>query len=51
MPAAIAAELILTDQIPLTGCQIPTHPAIYKPILAELEKEGLRMTEMVESID
>jgi saccharopine dehydrogenase-like NADP-dependent oxidoreductase len=51
MPAAIAAELILTDQIPLTGCQIPTHPAIYKPILAELEKEGLRMTETVEPKD
>jgi len=51
MPAAIAAELILTDQIPLTGCQIPTHPAIYKPILAELEKEGLQMTETVEPKD
>ena len=49
MPAAIAAELILTDRIPLTGCQIPTHPAIYKPILAELEKAGLRMTETIES--
>ena len=51
MPAAIAAELILNDQIPLTGCQIPTHPAIYRPILAELEKEGLRMAETVEPAD
>jgi saccharopine dehydrogenase-like NADP-dependent oxidoreductase len=51
MPAAIAAELILTDRIPLTGCQIPTHPAVYKPILTELEKHGLRMVEQVEATD
>ena len=44
-------RLILTDRIPLTGCHAPTHPAIYKPILAELEKKGLRMTETVESKD
>jgi saccharopine dehydrogenase-like NADP-dependent oxidoreductase len=49
MPAAIAAELILTDRIPLTGCQIPTHPAVYKPILAELEKHDIRMDETVET--
>jgi saccharopine dehydrogenase (NADP+, L-glutamate forming) len=50
MPAAIAAEMILTDRIPLTGCQIPTHPAIYRPILAELEANGLTMTEKVAAL-
>jgi saccharopine dehydrogenase (NADP+, L-glutamate forming) len=51
MPAAIATELILTDRIPLTGCQIPTHPAVYRPILAELERRDLRMVETVEPAD
>jgi hypothetical protein len=49
MPAAIAAELILTERIPLTGCRIPTHPAIYKPILDGLEKGELRLTEALEA--
>jgi saccharopine dehydrogenase (NADP+, L-glutamate forming) len=49
MPAAIATELILADRIPLTGCQIPTHPAVHRPILAELERRDLRMVETVES--
>jgi saccharopine dehydrogenase-like NADP-dependent oxidoreductase len=47
MPAAVASELILTDRIPLTGCQVPTHPALYRPILGELEARDLRMTEEV----
>jgi saccharopine dehydrogenase-like NADP-dependent oxidoreductase len=45
MPAAVGAKLILTDRLPLTGCHIPTHPALYQPILVELEAAGLRMTE------
>jgi saccharopine dehydrogenase-like NADP-dependent oxidoreductase len=42
LPLAITTRLILEGEIPLTGCHIPTHPAIYKPVLVELEKAGLR---------
>lgn len=45
LPAAIAAKLILTEQLPLTGCQLPTHPVIYEPVLEELEKLGIRFKE------
>ena len=51
MPAAIASKLILADELPLTGCHIPMHPAIYKPILAELEEAGIRMTEVVTELE
>jgi len=51
MPAAISVKLILTGQMPLTGCQIPMHPSIYKPILAELETAGIVMTEEVGVLD
>ncbi len=46
-PAAIAVKLLLAGEFPLTGCHIPTHPAIYKPILRELERDGLIFTEKV----
>ncbi len=51
LPAAIATKLILLGKIPLTGCHIPTHPAIYKPVLEELRKEGIRFRERVEPVD
>jgi len=50
LPAAIAAKLRLTGELPLTGCHIPTHPAIYVPILRELEHAGLVFTEEVEAL-
>lgn len=50
LPAGIAVRLLLTGQLPLTGCHIPTHPAIYEPILRELEEEGLKFEESVEMI-
>ncbi len=48
LPAAIAVELLLAGELPLTGCHIPTHPAIYEPILKRLEAEGLAFEETVE---
>jgi len=45
LPSAIAVKLILTDQLPLSGSYIPTHPALYTPILAELEAAGIRFEE------
>jgi saccharopine dehydrogenase-like NADP-dependent oxidoreductase len=50
LPAAIGVKLILTDALPLTGCHIPTHPAIYKPALVELGAAGLLMQEKVEDL-
>ena len=41
LPAAIAVKLILEGALTLTGVQIPTQPAIYEPVLAELESLGL----------
>ncbi len=50
-PAGIAAKLILTGELPLTGTHIPTHPAIYTKVLAELEELNLKFVEKVEVIE
>jgi len=44
LPLAIAAELVLDGTIDLVGTQVPMHPTIYKPVLKELEKEGIKFT-------
>lgn len=41
LPLGIAAKLILNGTIGLTGLHIPTHKAIYEPVLQELEKKGI----------
>lgn len=50
LPAALAAELLLTDRLPITGCQIPTHPAIFPPVLTALENMGYTFKEKRENI-
>ncbi len=50
LPIAIAAELKLRGELTLTGSLIPTHPAIYEPILAEIHAAGLRFTERREPL-
>ncbi len=45
LPTAIAVELVLSGEIQLTGCQIPTHPSIYEPVLRKIEAAGLVFTE------
>ncbi len=47
LPTAIAARLLLEDKLSLIGCQIPTHPSIYQPVLSELAAAGLAFTEQV----
>lgn len=47
IPVGIAAKLILNDQINLRGVQIPTHKAIYDPVLKELEEFGVVFKEVV----
>ncbi len=51
MPAGIATKLILNGELPLTGCQIPTHPAIFTPVLKELEKGGFKFNEKITDIE
>jgi len=45
LPAGIAVKLILNGDIPITGCHLPTHPAVYQPILAELAQQGFTFSE------
>ena len=51
LPVAVAVELKLRGGLSLTGSLIPTHPAIFEPILAELESAGLRFVEVREPLD
>jgi saccharopine dehydrogenase-like NADP-dependent oxidoreductase len=51
LPAAIAAKLLLNNQLPLTGCHIPTHPTIYTIVLKELVNAGLKFTEKIVPIN
>ncbi len=44
-PAALAARMILRGELDLTGCLIPTEPAIYVPVLAALAKDGIEFRE------
>lgn len=41
LPAAIGTKLILEGKIGLRGVYIPVEPEIYKPILKELESQGI----------
>jgi len=50
LPAGIAAKLILTDSLPLTGCHIPTLPAIYMPVLEELKTHGIKFDEEINEL-
>lgn len=45
LPVAIAVKLILDGTIATHGVQRPTIPAIYKPVLNELEGFGITFTE------
>lgn len=45
LPMAIAAKLILQNKVSLTGVHIPITPALYHPILSELEQYGVVFTE------
>jgi len=45
LPAAIGAKLVLQGEIGLTGVQVPVVPEIYRPVLAELEEQGIAFEE------
>ena len=45
LPVVIAIKLLLGGELSLTGCLIPTHPAIYGPILERIDRAGLSFKE------
>lgn len=47
LPLGIAAKLILNGILLLKGLHIPTAKEIYEPVLMELEKAGIKFTEVV----
>ena len=47
LPLGIMARLLLSGKISLTGLHIPVLPEVYEPVLAQLEKEGIRFQEYV----
>ncbi len=50
LPCAVATNLILEGKLPLTGLHIPVTPAIYEPVLAELERLGISCEEREETL-
>ncbi len=50
LPAALACELIIDEQVSLTGVQIPTAPDLAEPILRGLERRGIRFEETDEAL-
>ncbi len=50
LPPAIAARCILEGRIATPGLHLPTTEEIYTPILEELEREGVRLTEREQEI-
>lgn len=45
IPAAIAVRLVLEGKIREPGVHIPVQPSVYKPILDELERYGIKFKE------
>jgi saccharopine dehydrogenase-like NADP-dependent oxidoreductase len=45
LPLGIAAKLLLEGKISVTGLHIPVIPAIYEPVLMELQQYGIRFHE------
>ena len=50
LPAAIATKMILQGKIDLTGVHIPVLPAIYEPVLDELETMGIALVERKQTL-
>lgn len=50
LPTALAVRLLLDGSLTLTGSLIPTHPAVYAPVLRALEDEGLVFAETREPL-
>ena len=46
LPAAICAKMILNGTIQIKGVEMPTKPAIYNPILNELQELGIQFKDV-----
>ena len=51
LPLAIAAKMILNDQIVIKGVTLPINKEIYEPILAELSEHGIVFNEQEQEIE
>lgn len=51
IPLAIAADLVLRKEIKGTGVKIPNEKAVYLPMIAELEKNGIHMCQEIIDLD
>lgn len=51
MPVAFATEMLLKDEIKVTGVHIPVIPQLYVPILEKLSKIGINFIEENQVID
>ena len=49
-PTGIGAQLILDGKISIKGVCIPKYPEIYLPVLEELDKLDIRLTETEEEL-
>jgi saccharopine dehydrogenase-like NADP-dependent oxidoreductase len=49
LPAAVVTTLVLRGALPLVGSWIPTHPALFEPVLSELHALGLRFAEKTDT--
>ena len=50
LPTAVAVEMLLTGELELRGCLLPTHPVICDTVLAHLRAEGLQFKERIEPL-
>lgn len=51
MPVALAAEMLLKNEIKLTGVHIPVFPELYNPVLSKLENYGVKFFEETRVIE
>jgi len=47
LPAAVAVEMLLTGELELRGCLLPSHPEICDSVLAHLRAEGFEFKEKI----
>lgn len=45
LPLALAVELVLKGELPITGSHLPTHPSIVHRVSSALEGHGIRFVE------
>lgn len=50
LPLGIAAKLILQDKIKLYGLHIPVKPEIYRPVLDELDENGIVFNDTITAL-